>query len=608
MYQAYSGITYRRLTTNIVRVTSVRFCYRRYALNTFGGSKSQYTYYSTYCHYVQPKKGILILIASTIIPVLSPSSIAAMSFSTTTTGFTNNEQGISTTPNTAERILPSLPLRYDDEVSLSQYEPLDLSNLSKQIKLLYEQKQIAYDISRDIQNSIISIRNKIGTNKAQIEMNQIIALYSPKTVNDNDHTSSGSSAVTNNTSIVAVLTHDKATNRTPRIANLSYTVEDLIRTMSYQHFLQTGTILSPIPPYVTDEEYISGAIMGLCSDLQQYGLGRATVRDVTSVRIACQIVNACLEYLLLFDFRNGPLRRKYDGCKYSLKALETFLYELAVTSPSSEQSKDEAVSKSHTTTLLRIEDVLPMKELISLKERIDFRDNLRETLIKKCRDGQKFAKQCIFALHRNDPTTAVSLLQQCNTFIQNDLFSIVNEEPSLRMGSFASVLEEYVEAKLFYTWLHGRTIDATTVNKNNNHIRSTPTNYDFTMASGIILTPHDFMMDDFIQLEPEEYIGGLCDLTGEIGRYAVQRGTARDVLSVKQCLYSNTIILNAIQSMDRISSGSSNSISKKIDTVKNNVHKIERMLYEISLSEAAGGNRIVHSDAVQIAATTMDEE
>ena len=33
------------------------------------------------------------------------------------------------------------------------------------------------------------------------------------------------------------------------------------------------------------------------------------------------------EALLEFDFRNGPLRRKFDGLKYALRRLEDVLYE-----------------------------------------------------------------------------------------------------------------------------------------------------------------------------------------------------------------------------------------------------------------------------------------
>ena len=71
--------------------------------------------------------------------------------------------------------------------------------------------------------------------------------------------------------------------------------------------------------------------MGLAQDLSRYGLGRATVRDVASVQAAQDLVAHVQTFLLQIDFRNGPLRRKYDGVKYCLAALERLLYELAVT-------------------------------------------------------------------------------------------------------------------------------------------------------------------------------------------------------------------------------------------------------------------------------------
>jgi predicted translin family RNA/ssDNA-binding protein len=101
-------------------------------------------------------------------------------------------------------------------------------------------------------------------------------------------------------------------------------------------------------------------------------------------------------------------------------------------------------------------------------------------------------------------------------------------------------------------------------------------------------------------LDAEEYIGSLCDLTGEIGRFAVQRGTARDVESVKKCLEANSGIYEALKLMENVPGQRS---WKKLAQVKMNVEKLERMLYEMSLSEAAGG-RNVHTDV----ATELDEE
>ena len=134
------------------------------------------------------------------------------------------------------------------------------------------------------------------------------------------------------------------------------------------------------------------------------------------------------------------------------------------------------------------------------------------------------------------------------------------------MGSFANVLEEYAEAKLFYAWLFGK--------------NSCDSTSDDNKSFGDILLPHEFP----IELTPEEYLGGLCDLTGEIGRFAVHKGTQRDSESVKLSLHSTACILNAIESMERIPSG----INKKMDQLRRSVEKLERMLYEMSLSAYTG--------------------
>ena len=90
-----------------------------------------------------------------------------------------------------------------------------------------------------------------------------------------------------------------------------------------------------------------------------------------------------------------------------------------------------------------------------------------------------------------------------------------------------------------------------------------------------------------------------------IGLKGVQRGTVRDVASISVCtaipLYSMPYkVWIACRHSMLVGGGGA---SKKLDTVRTNVQKIERMLYEISLSEAAGHGRTIHTDA-PIATTT----
>lgn len=141
------------------------------------------------------------------------------------------------------------------------------------------------------------------------------------------------------------------------------------------------------------------------------------------IRDARDTVSLILEELLQFDFRNGPLRRKYDGTKYALKTLETVLYELSVAGAVGGHeglmvSSDGDVGEGGPVKKMKIADEdkspgedgaekmdedaaetqsakIPSKEIGELRERMDHRDKLRENLIKKCRDGQKAAKQAI---------------------------------------------------------------------------------------------------------------------------------------------------------------------------------------------------------------------
>ena len=384
--------------------------------------------------------------------------------------------------------------------------------------------------------------------------------------------------------------------RAPRVGGLDYKMENYARYKAFQHYIAEEKILSPDAPcftaedrnVITDEEYLGGACIGLCHDLAKYGVTRASnaVEDTEAVpfiRRARDTVSRILEELLQFDFRNGPLRRKYDSTKYALKTLETVLYELSVagavgghqnlvgdedSAPVGKkmkiadedkvEDKDAVMEEEAEETL---STAIPSKEIAALRERMDHRDKLRENLIKMCRDGQKQAKQAIFAMHRGDTKKATKLLTDCEKCVTNDLVPIVQEEPTLRYGSFSGVLEEYVEGKLFLTWLHGD--DGGTGN-----------------TVGKILLPNEIPL----KISTEDYLGGLCDLTGEIGRYAVARGTARDKESVALCLESNKSIYMTLKMLGKLPKN----ISKKMGMVSKSVEKLERVLYEQSLMEMTG--------------------
>jgi predicted translin family RNA/ssDNA-binding protein len=233
-------------------------------------------------------------------------------FSTTTTSLNNNKK---------INKMPGSPYQYgrgsNSDGSAKSSAVLDLSELGKTIMETATKRNDAFDKSRKIQMALLQVRNDIEES-------------STSTLSEDNTNSITESLLKIQDSIVEAMGKnnvDDKTHRVSRDANLNQRVEELCRLMAYHHFLKTGACI--LPPsgcnnvskgmIVTDEEYLGGACMGLCQDLSRYAMGRACARDVDSVQQARDLVNQILDYLLQFDFRNGNLRRKYDGTKYALK-------------------------------------------------------------------------------------------------------------------------------------------------------------------------------------------------------------------------------------------------------------------------------------------------
>ena len=485
-------------------------------------------------------------------------------------------------------VIPQPPFDYAGQ-STNDERLLDVTDITTTITEQEEKRQEAYDLSRQFHAAIIQAKQQLEQTKSlstatsqATDLDSFLQKIIPTpTENGNQEEEASSSS--------------SSRHHGPRPANLSQRMEEYVRYRAYQNFLQTGRLIAPSAfstgsddfVFVSDEEYLAGACMGLTQDLQRYGLGRATCRDASSVALASQLVTQVNEYLLGFDFRNGPLRRKYDSVKYSVKALETLLYELAITGTPSTREEEQDTAEHHKRQKLDSSaslTLLPMDELDALRLRVAHRDELRESLIKKSRDGQKAAKQAIYALHRGDVKRSTQLLEQCRDCLLTQLFPIVEQDPMLRQsGSLSGVLEEYVEAELFATWLYGP--------DRQDSVGGTST------PSGILRMPADF---DGLDLQVEEYLGGLCDLTGEIGRFAVQRGTARDKEGIQLCLETNSKIWHTLQSMERLpSSSSGGGVGKKMDQLRRSVEKLERMMYEMSLSEATGRRNAIQSSSME---------
>ncbi|ETV97947.1 hypothetical protein H310_09261 [Aphanomyces invadans] len=172
-------------------------------------------------------------------------------------------------------------------------------------------------------------------------------------------------------------------------------------------------------------------------------------------------------------------------------------------------------------------------------------DDKREVIIRESRDILKASKQAIFSMHRGAIDDATAKLATADRVISR-LAPLIQEDRSLRTGSFAAAMEEYAEAQCFLHFL----------------------------KHGTLIT-----IDDLPSVEREEYLSGVVDFTGEVGRYAVAQATKRDVAKVEMC----RDLVEAISGELIQFSFRNGPLRKKYDSLKYNLKKLENTLYELSL-------------------------
>jgi len=348
-------------------------------------------------------------------------------------------------------------------------------------------------------------------------------------------------------------------NQPVRNDDMSALFDKYVQLNCYRHFLETKKLIpmhlcasKPLlegyqgessiffPHMISDQEYISG-IIGFCHDLSRFGMLRGTERDVRSVILCHKMAESILNKLMEFDFRNGPLRLKFDSLKYSVRNLEDIQYDLSLNGSNLlEEQSNQSLSEDNTN-----EHNFDEIEKIRLRM-VEF-DEKRETVIKISRDIQKASKNSIFAVHRGDLDRGRNLLRDAENITKKSLLPLLDGVPHLRIGSFSSAMEEFAEAKLFEAWISQRAI-----------------------------VP--FHSLDFVN--EIEYLGGLIDFTGEVGRYAIRCATTRDIDSVKACFNTNLAVHELISHLPF-----SLELSKKLPALVSNVSKIEKILYDLSLSQ-----------------------
>lgn len=177
------------------------------------------------------------------------------------------------------------------------------------------------------------------------------------------------------------------------------------------------------------------------------------------------------------------------------------------------------------------------------KAMLDYAEQRRE-LIKTSGDALHLSKRAIFAMHRDDLKEAKEKIAGGEILLKQLHKKFNKTHGMLDEGAYREAMEEHVEAVLLYEFLTKKKISK---------IKSIP-------------------------VSAEVYIAGLCDVAGELYRYAIKAATARDMQTTIMCKRMAEEIVGEL-----IEFNLTRYLRTKFDQAKQSVRKIEQVVYDLSL-------------------------
>ncbi len=167
----------------------------------------------------------------------------------------------------------------------------------------------------------------------------------------------------------------------------------------------------------------------------------------------------------------------------------------------------------------------------------------REQVIRHSRDILRFSKMAISSLHRHDIKEAQEHLKEAKKGITLVAAMAKKDSRLAGVGAYSAALQEYVEAAAFFHFVKtGKLLEC-----------------------------------DTLAVDPEEYLMGLSDLTGELARRAVLKTISKHYPDVHVIRDFVVGIHDFFLTLD-LGNGE---LRKKYDAIKWNLKKIEDIIYDI---------------------------
>lgn len=184
--------------------------------------------------------------------------------------------------------------------------------------------------------------------------------------------------------------------------------------------------------------------------------------------------------------------------------------------------------------------MIDKKEFMQIRKELENFDLKREEVISKSREIIQTSKKIIYSVHRGDLTLGNELISS----IKKKLKELPTQKFDTNMDLVAR--QEYVEAVCFFEFVKNQRI------------------------------PSKKELD----VDIDSYLLGLCDLTGELVRFAVNdvikykdRGLVYKVKELVESIYGEFLYFNLRNS----------ELRQKFDSVKWNLKKIEDIIYDLEL-------------------------
>jgi predicted translin family RNA/ssDNA-binding protein len=189
--------------------------------------------------------------------------------------------------------------------------------------------------------------------------------------------------------------------------------------------------------------------------------------------------------------------------------------------------------------------MLDKKDLELIKRKIDGLELEKDFAVKQSRDIIKLSKKVIYALHRNDLKGASAAVAEMKSGFSK-LDKGCKDSKIRHSGSFKVAVQEFVEALCFYE----------------------------------LMKDGKMPLNSVLKLDPEYFLTGLIDLTGELVRKAINsaiNGDYQTSVNLKKLvseLYDELLLFDF----------AGGELRKKFDSVKYDLKKLDDLVLSLKLS------------------------